>query len=102
MTGAAIRQTLFGQEILGMSSWLVQQGWRQVRTERGALFQVGAFGPLAGAQEGTSHVVEDRLCDRWEWRGTPLESGQRLVFSGSAGRYALIGETGRFDFRLTR
>lgn len=102
MTGAAIRQTLFGQEILGMSSWLVQQGWRQVRTERGALFQVGAFGPLAGAQEGTSHVVGDRLCDRWEWRGTPLESCQRLVFSGAAGRYALIGETGRFDFQLPR
>ena len=95
-----IEETLFGQEITGAASWLVQQGWSQVRTETGQLFQTGAFGPLPGAQEGTSRVFEDRLCDRWRWQGEELENCQLVLRLDGPGRYALQGETGVFEFAL--
>ncbi|MSU90302.1 hypothetical protein GE300_11835 [Rhodobacteraceae bacterium 2CG4] len=100
LAGDDIRRTLFGHKIAGASSWLVQQPWRQVRTDSGALFQSGPFGPLPAAEEGTSGISGDRLCDRWIWQEVTLEACQLVFRSGDDGNFALVGELGRFAFRL--
>lgn len=100
LSGAELRKTLFGREIAGTSSWLVQQPWRQVRTGDGTLFQTGTFGPLPAASEVTSQVFDGRLCDRWLRRGLTLETCQLVLRSGTEGGFVLVGGTGHFEFDL--
>lgn len=97
LSDGEIERAMFGRKINGAASWLVQQGWSQVRTETGQLFQSGAFGPIPGAQEGASRVFDDHLCDRWLWQGEELESCQLVLHAEDFG-YALHGETGVFPF----
>jgi TolB-like protein len=97
---ARIEDLLFNRQILGRRTWLVQHEWSQTRTETGTLFQGGAFGPLPGARQGRSDVIDGRLCDRWTWDETEIENCQVVVRDGPDGNYALIGETGRFPFVL--
>ena len=97
LSGSEIEETMFGRRITGAASWLVQQGWSQVRTDTGQLFQTGAFGPLTGAQEGASRVFQDSVCDRWLWHSEDLESCQLVLRADDFG-YALHSETGVFPF----
>ncbi|MBF9031248.1 hypothetical protein HKCCE3408_12670 [Rhodobacterales bacterium HKCCE3408] len=100
LSGAEIGALLFNRRIEGRQTWLVQQEWSQTRTEEGALFQDGSFGPLPRAVEGRSDVVHGRLCDRWTWQDAEIENCQLVVRNGGESGFVLVGETGRFPFRL--
>ncbi|WP_422071632.1 BTAD domain-containing putative transcriptional regulator [Tranquillimonas rosea] len=102
LSAEALRALLFGQEVVGETSWTVQQPWSQLRTKDGALVQTGAFGPLPAGGDGTSLVLDGRLCDSWVWSGAELETCQ-LVFPGAgAGRYVIRGEIGLFPFTVAQ
>lgn len=98
LTGAQIEADLFNRRIDGQRTWIALEGWSQVRTPDGALFQEGAFGPLPQARTGQSIVIADRLCDRWTWRGTEIENCQLVMRLGRSGAHLLVGETGWFPF----
>jgi TolB-like protein len=96
-----IEDRLFNRRIVGERSWISAGDWSQVRTTDGTLHQDGAFGPLPRAREGTSFVIDGRLCDRWNWRETEIENCQLVMMDGYSENYILVGETGWFPFAIT-
>ncbi|EAR51276.1 probable transcriptional regulator [Oceanicola granulosus HTCC2516] len=98
LEGGEIEELLMNARIVGRPSWLARQSWSQIRTASGHLEQRGPLGPLPAAREGRSRIVDSRLCDRWTWRDSDLESCQLVVRTGLPGTLAMIGEIGVFPF----
>ncbi|MHA3977061.1 BTAD domain-containing putative transcriptional regulator [Halovulum sp. GXIMD14794] len=98
LSGQEIEELLFNRRISGQQTWQVLEDWTQIRTADGTIYQDGAFGPLAGAQEGHSYVIDGRLCDQWIWDKVEIENCHLVLRTGEGETYAFVGETGWFPF----
>ena len=102
LPGVDIKQAIFDARLIGFPSIFALEPWEQTRTVSGELFQSNAFGPLPGAIEAESRVIENRLCDSWFWKEKTIENCQLVFRVAGSDRYFLAGETGWYSGTLSQ